>query len=52
MQAAGKKYDPVIYDGAGHGFMRAGEDPSNTNPANVTARQKGLERLETLLKTM
>jgi carboxymethylenebutenolidase len=52
MQAAGKKYDPVIYDGAGHGFMRAGEDPGNTNPANVTARQKGLARLETLLKTM
>jgi carboxymethylenebutenolidase len=52
MQAAGKKYDPVIYDGAGHGFMRAGEDPGNTNPANVTARQKGLARLETLLKNM
>ncbi len=52
MQAAGKKYDPVIYEGAGHGFMRAGEDPANTNPANVTARQKGLERLETVLKTM
>ena len=52
MQAAGKKYDPVIYDGAGHGFMRAGEDSGNTNPANVTARQKGLARLETLLKTM
>jgi carboxymethylenebutenolidase len=50
MATAGKKYDPVIYDGAGHGFMRAGEDPANTNPANVTARQKGLKRLEALLK--
>jgi carboxymethylenebutenolidase len=49
MQAAGKKYDPVVYDGAGHGFMRAGEDPGNTNPANVTARQEGLKRLEMLL---
>jgi carboxymethylenebutenolidase len=29
MKAAGKKYDPVTYDGAGHGFMRAGEDPAN-----------------------
>jgi carboxymethylenebutenolidase len=29
MKAAGKKYDPVTYDGAGHGFMRAGEDPLN-----------------------
>ncbi len=50
MAAAGKKYDAVIYDGAGHGFMRAGEDPANTNPANVTARQEGLKRLEMLLK--
>ncbi len=52
MAAAGKKYDPVIYDGAGHGFMRAGEDPSNTNPANATARAEGLKRLESLLKGM
>jgi carboxymethylenebutenolidase len=28
MKAAGKTYDPVTYDGAGHGFMRAGEDPA------------------------
>jgi carboxymethylenebutenolidase len=28
MKAAGKKYDPVTYAGAGHGFMRAGEDPA------------------------
>ena len=52
MAAAGKSYDPVIYDGAGHGFMRAGEDPSNTNPANTTARTQALKRLETLLKGM
>jgi carboxymethylenebutenolidase len=52
MAAAGKKYDPVIYDGAGHGFMRAGEDPANTNPANTTARTEGLKRLEALLKGM
>jgi carboxymethylenebutenolidase len=49
MAAAGKKYDPVIYDGAGHGFMRAGEDPTNTNPANTTARTEGLKRLQDLL---
>ena len=36
MKAAGKKYDPVIYDGAGHGFMRAGQDPA-TNDANKKA---------------
>jgi len=52
MAAAGKKYEAVIYDGAGHGFMRAGEDPANTNPANTTARDEGLKRLETLLKGM
>jgi carboxymethylenebutenolidase len=28
MKSSGKKYDPVTYDGAGHGFMRAGEDPA------------------------
>ena len=52
MAAAGKKYEPVIYDGAGHGFMRAGEDPTNTIPANTTARTKALKRLEALLKGM
>jgi carboxymethylenebutenolidase len=52
MAAAGKKYDPVVYDGAGHGFMRAGEDPANTNPANTTARDEGLKQLEVLLKGM
>ena len=52
MAAAGKKYDPVIYEGAGHGFMRAGEDPSNANPANTSARTEALKRLERLLKSM
>src|ERR1700677_1366030 len=27
MKAAGKTYEPITYDGAGHGFMRAGEAP-------------------------
>jgi carboxymethylenebutenolidase len=35
MKAAGKKYDPVTYDGAGHGFMRAGEDPANEAAVNA-----------------
>lgn len=52
MKAAGKKYEPVTYDGAGHGFMRAGEDPTNTNPANKTAREAGFARLVKLLKGM
>jgi carboxymethylenebutenolidase len=52
MNAAGKRYDPVTYDGAGHGFMRAGEDPANTVTANKTARDQGFARLVTLLKGM
>jgi carboxymethylenebutenolidase len=52
MKTAGKKYEPVTYDGAGHGFMRAGEDPGNTNPANKTAREQALDRLVKLLKEM
>lgn len=48
MKAAGKKYDPVIYDGAGHGFMRAGEDPA-ANAANKTARTEGFQRLVSLI---
>jgi carboxymethylenebutenolidase len=52
MKAAGKTYEPVTYDGAGHGFMRAGEDPSNTVPANKTARDEGFARLVKLLKEL
>ena len=54
MAAAGKKYETVIYDGAGHGFMRTGEDPTITgyNFANVFARTDSLKRLESLLKGM
>jgi len=52
MKAAGKTYDPITYDGAGHGFMRAGEDPANTVPGNKTAREQGFERLVKLLHEM
>jgi carboxymethylenebutenolidase len=52
MKAAGKNYDPVTYDGAGHGFMRAGEDPANTVPGNKTARDQGFARLVKLLNEM
>jgi len=37
MKAADKKYEPVIYKGAGHGFMREGE-MANANEANKKAR--------------
>jgi carboxymethylenebutenolidase len=52
MKAAGKAYDAVTYDGAGHGFMRAGEDPSNAVPGNKTAREQGFARLVKLLHEM
>ena len=37
MKAAGKFFEPVIYEGAAHGFMRAGEQPDATEP-NKKAR--------------
>jgi carboxymethylenebutenolidase len=52
MKAAGKEYYPVTYDGAGHGFMRAGEDPTNAVPGNKTAREQGFARLVAALKEM
>src|SRR5580704_7623553 len=52
MKAAGKKYEPITYAGAGHGFMRAGEDPNNTVPGNKTAREQGFNRLVSLIKEM
>jgi carboxymethylenebutenolidase len=32
MKQGGKAYEPVIYDGAGHGFMRAGDAPAPAEP--------------------
>jgi carboxymethylenebutenolidase len=52
MKEAGKKYDPMIYEGAGHGFMRAGEDPANTNEANKKARDEAWVRWKDLLKKL
>jgi carboxymethylenebutenolidase len=49
MKAAGKTYDPVVYDGAGHGFMRAGEAP-DANDANKKARTDAWTRWKSLLE--
>jgi carboxymethylenebutenolidase len=51
MKAAGKKYEPVIYKGAGHGFMREGESPTGT-PENKKARDDAWARWKTLLKQL
>jgi carboxymethylenebutenolidase len=48
MKAAGKTYDPVTYEGAGHGFMRAGEAPDATE-ANKKARDESWKRWKILL---
>jgi carboxymethylenebutenolidase len=48
MKAAGKTYEPVTYDGAGHGFMRAGEAP-DASDANKKARDDAWKRWKSLL---
>jgi carboxymethylenebutenolidase len=59
MKAAGKTYEPVTYDGAGHGFMRAGEDPTANEAtpeakamkeANKKARDEAWTRWKSILK--
>ena len=49
MKRAGKTYQPVTYEGAGHGFMRAGEAPDANEP-NKKARDEAWKRLKELLK--
>jgi carboxymethylenebutenolidase len=49
MKEAGKTYELVTYEGAGHGFMRSGENPDG--PAeDKDARTKAWERWKNLLK--
>ena len=43
-----KAYDPVTYEGAGHGFMRAGEAP-DANEANKKARDDAWARWKKIL---
>ncbi|MGO8925826.1 MAG: dienelactone hydrolase family protein [Limisphaerales bacterium] len=51
MKKVGKAYEPKTYEGAGHGFMRAGEAPDATT-ANQQARDTAWRRwLELLKKT-
>lgn len=48
MKAAGKTFEPVIYSGAGHGFMRAGEAP-DASEDNRKAREDAWKRWKELL---
>jgi carboxymethylenebutenolidase len=51
MKSLGKTYEPVIYQGAGHGFMRAGEAPDAT-AANRKARDDAWTRWKLLLNKL
>ena len=48
MKAAGKMFEPITYEGAAHGFMRAGEAP-DANDANKKARADSWERWKSLM---
>jgi carboxymethylenebutenolidase len=48
MRKANKKYEPVIYGGAGHGFMREGEAP-NASAENRKAHDDAWARWKSLL---
>jgi carboxymethylenebutenolidase len=62
MKAAGKPFDVVSYQGAGHGFMRAGDAPPPADidpqavrdgyPANKKARDDSWARLKGILKKL
>jgi carboxymethylenebutenolidase len=51
MKKAGKTYEPTIYEGAGHGFMRTGDAPDATG-GNRKARDEAWIRWKKLLKTI
>ncbi len=51
MKEQGKAFEPVTYAGAGHGFMRAGEDP-NGSEGNKKAREEAWARWRQLLRTV
>lgn len=51
MKQLGNVYEPVTYEGAGHGFMRAGEEP-HADPANRKARDEAWSRLCKLLEKL
>jgi carboxymethylenebutenolidase len=48
MQAAGKKYEPLINPGAGHAFMRLGE-AADATPDNRKAREEAWTRIKAIL---
>ncbi len=51
MKANNKTYEPVIYEGAGHGFFRAGE-AADASEDNKNGRTEGMKRLIKLLSEL
>ncbi len=51
MKANGKRYEPVIYPGAGHAFMRLGEE-SGASEANRQAKDAAWARWRLLLNVL
>ena len=51
LKALGKTYEPVIYEGAGHGFMRAGESPEGAE-ADRRARDEAWSRWDERLNVL
>ena len=49
MEKAGKTFEPVTYEGAGHAFMRRGEEPEPSE-ANKKAKEEAWARWLDLLK--
>ncbi len=51
MKELGKVYEPVIYDGAGHGFFRSGE-ATDASDDNKVAREQAWIRLKKILEAI
>jgi carboxymethylenebutenolidase len=49
MQSGGKQFEQLTYPGAGHAFMRSGDDPAGS-PENKAARDAAWARLLAVLK--
>lgn len=49
MKKQGKYFEPVIYSGAGHAFMKSGDDPEGS-AANKEARNAAWERIVEVLE--
>lgn len=47
MKAAGKTYEPVVYEGAAHGFMRSGDQPGGP-AADKKARDEAWARINSI----